>query len=286
MLRHAVILGIGSDIGRELAVRLVEEGWHVTGFHHDDEVSPTLVLWDLVVCCYGTLEPIGTFWETPVAEWEEGVRANALLPLRHVRALYESRRPGASVCFFSGAGTGGTAPSYSAYAASKVMLVKMTELLDDESPDLKFFVLGPGIVRTKIHQQTLRAGERAGNIERVRALMASCPHWPDCGCGTPNGPHICTQLPEKTTTYDDIYECLMACVAGPKASVGGRNICVHLDDWSRLGELAGDTDRFRLRRAEDGHLQAADQAHDRIEAARQEIKMGARRAGPRFRMPL
>jgi 2-methylisocitrate lyase-like PEP mutase family enzyme len=22
-------------------------------------------------------------------------------------------------------------------------------------------------------------------------MMKSCPHWPDCGCGTQSGPHTC-----------------------------------------------------------------------------------------------
>lgn len=250
MPRHAVILGIGSDIGRGLSARLSMDGWKVTGLHHDEQIAPTLVLWDLLVCCYGMLDPIGTFWNTDVDEWEWNVQANVLLPLRHVRALYPSRMPGASVCFFAGAGAGGSAPSYSAYAASKIMLTKMVELLDEETPDLKFFILGPGLVRTKIHQQTLRAVGRAANIERVRALMGSCPNWPGCGCGTQSGSHSCEWKPVETTSYDDIYGCLMACVAAPKEAVGGRNVCVHLDDWRKLDELAGDSSRFKLRRRE------------------------------------
>lgn len=254
MPKHAVILGIGSDIGRELSVRLRRDGWATTGIHHDEDVDPVPAFWDLVVCCYGMLDPIGSFWNTPVDDWEACVHANALLPLRHVRALYKSRMPGASVCFFSGAGAGGAAPSYSAYAASKIMLTKMVELLDEESPDLKFFILGPGLVRTKIHEQTLRAVGRAHNIERVRALMGSCPNYPVCGCGTQGGPHSCEWVPVEATRHDDIYGCLMACVAAPKEAVGGRNICVHLDNWERLDELAEDANAFKFRRSSDGML--------------------------------
>lgn len=232
---HAIILGIGSDIGRELGERLRADGWHVTGYRHNELLQ--FEAWDLVVCCYGKLEPIGSFWKMKASKWERALYVNALLPLRQVRALYPHREPGASVCLFSGAGAGGPAPTYSAYAASKVMLTKMVELMDDESPDCKFFILGPGMVRTKIHEQTLTAGARAANYQRVVEF----------GWST-----------DKGTSHDDIYACLMACAAAPKAAVGGRNICVHLDDWSRLGELADggvpDPDTFKLRRFGDEAL--------------------------------
>ena len=227
--KHAIILGSGSDISRQIADRLARDGWRVTGYHHDDPlvVGPT---WDLIVCCYGTLEPIGSFWELGTAhEWEQSFHANLFLPLRQIRVLYPHRRPGASVCLFSGAGTGGPAPSYSAYASSKVALIKMTELMDDESPDCKFFILGPGIVRTKIHDQTLQASERAANLERVCEFLVS---------------------DETGTSHDDIYARLMACVAAPKAAVGGRNICVHLDYVLNLDRLVNDLNMFKLRRRE------------------------------------
>lgn len=233
MTQHAIILGAGSDIGNEISLRLIRDGWSTDARRHDDPVvvaSP----WDLVVCCYGVVDPIGNFWMTDVNDWENSIFCNTLLALRRVRALYPHRRTsGASVCFFSGAGTSGPAPTYSAYCAAKVMLVKATELLDDESPDCKFFVLGPGIVRTKIHSQTLDAGKRAANIERVVDFVSG---------------------PEQGTSHDDIYACLMACHAASKAAVGGRNIYVPGDDWTRLEELAGDPDALKLRRHGDASL--------------------------------
>lgn len=231
-MRRAIILGSGSDLGRALASRLQRDGWTVAGTRHTVEVL-RLEPWDLIVCCYGSMEPVGPWHEVEADAWEGAFRANLFLPVRQVRQLYPHRRPGASVCFFSGAGTSGPAPTYSAYCAAKVALVKTTELMDDESPDCKFFVLGPGIVRTKIHEQTLAARDRAANRERVEDFLAS---------GVPGTP------------MDDIYACLMACVAAPKAAVGGRNVYVPGDDWSRLGDLSGTTDIFKLRRDRDDYL--------------------------------
>ena len=229
---RAIILGSGSDIGGGIAERLRREPeWDVGKYRRNAEIPPQP--WDLIVCCYGTLTPIAPFWDVTDAEWEKSLHVNALAPLRRIRALYPHRRAGASVCFFSGAGANGSAPTYSAYCASKIMLTKMTELLDAESPDCKFFILGPGMMRTKIQEQTLRAGTRAANYDRVSKFMAS---------------------DEWGTSPDLLYKFLMACVGASKAAVGGRNFYVPLDDFSRLEELAADPDIFKLRRAGDNKL--------------------------------
>lgn len=229
--RRAIVLGIGSDIGSEIARRLCDDGWSVRGYRRSEPGASEP--WDLLICCYGTLNPIGDFFSADINAWEVGVAANLFGPLRRVQQYYPHRRPGASVCLFSGAGNAGPAPTYSAYCVAKIALTKMVECMDAESPDCKFFVLGPGVVRTKIHDQTLRAGARAANRERVRDFLKS---------GDPG------------TSHDDIYACLMACVAAPKVAVGGRNIYVPADDWGRLVALAGDPHMFKLRRAGDGDL--------------------------------
>jgi NAD(P)-dependent dehydrogenase (short-subunit alcohol dehydrogenase family) len=230
-MKHAVILGIGSDIGQMIAERLKRDGWVVTGFRHDDLIH--VQSWDLIVCCYGVLDPIGPFFATHVGDWVGAFEVNLFEPVREIYRLYPRRRPGASVCFFSGAGANGPAPTYSAYCVSKIALVKMVECMDAESEDCKFFILGPGMMRTKIQEQTLAAGERAANYRRVLDFMESD------SAGTPP---------------DDVYECLMHCVAASKAAVGGRNIYVPLDDWTRLEELAEQPDAFKLRRANDAGL--------------------------------
>jgi NAD(P)-dependent dehydrogenase (short-subunit alcohol dehydrogenase family) len=229
--KQAIILGAGSDIGRGIADRLQRDGWGVARLWHNQGLDRTTPpRWDLVVCCYGTLEPIGPFWDVGDAEWCRAFEVNLHLPLRQVRELYPRANPGASVCFFSGAGANGPAPTYLAYCVSKIALVKAVECLDAESEDCKFFILGPGMMRTKIQRQTLAVGERAANYRRVADFMAS---------------------ESAGTSPDDVYACLMACVAAPKAAVGGRNIYVPLDDWGDLGALAAHPHAFKLRRDSD-----------------------------------
>lgn len=207
-MKTAIILGGRSDIGRELAIRLSNEDWIVTQWSRDLWFD-SKIQWDLIVCCLGKLKPIGKFFDVSMEEWKESVDSNSIIPLELLKILWPARKPGASVCFFSGAGTSKSAKTYSAYSASKIMLFKMTELLDDEEPDTKFFILGPGMVRTKIQQQTLKAGSIADNYERVKKFMSEG-----------------DELHKTGTSHERIYECLKWCLSMPKEVIGGRNIYV------------------------------------------------------------
>lgn len=259
----AIVIGISSDIGREIAVRFAADSWAVSGTFRNragldsmpsgvklipcdltsrDSMAAALsaihkdgLSWDVLVVAAGTEEPIGMFWECDADEWDEGVRVNALAPLRLVQGLYPMRnRKGApSVAFFSGAGTNSAAPAYSAYCGSKVFLIKMCELLDTESPDTSFFIIGPGIVRTKIHEQTRRARERSGsNYQRVLDFLNSS---------------------NAGTSHDQIYACLRWCVDAGKHVIGGRNISLVYDAWRDGGAalahaLEKDPNLYKLRR--------------------------------------
>jgi NAD(P)-dependent dehydrogenase (short-subunit alcohol dehydrogenase family) len=259
----AIVIGIGSDIGRELALRFARDGWSVSGTFHSstaltalpagvrlvscDLTSTASILtatqslsddaapWDLLVVAAGTEEPIGTFWECDPSAWDENIRINALSPLRLVRGLYPLRNQvgTASVAFFSGAGTNSAAPNYSAYCASKILLMKMCELLDAESPDTSFFIIGPGIVRTKIHEETLRAPQRSGaNYRKVVDFLSSA---------------------DPGTSHDDIYVCLRWCMNAGKPALGGRNISLVHDSWrgggvSLLQQLRQNPELYKLRR--------------------------------------
>jgi len=258
-----VIVGLGSDIGRELGVRYAADNWTVWGTYRDrsgmdklpsgiksvpcdlaepDHIAAAAdafcrenIQWDLLIIAAGTEEPIGPFWDCDAVAWDRGIEINALAPLRLVRRLHPMRnRSGApGVAFFSGSGTNNAAPAYSAYCASKVLLIKMCELLDSESPDTSFFIIGPGIVRTKIHEQTLREPERSGqNYRKVVEFLQS---------GNPG------------TSHDDIHACLNWCLKAGKTVVGGRNIALAHDAWRQGGaglaqQLRQDEDLYKLRR--------------------------------------
>jgi len=224
------MLGSNSDIAKKLTARLHIDGWTVHGWTRG---QPQVVArWDLCICALGTLNPIGKFFDTSLSEWTESIGSNVMLPLHLLRDIWEFKNDNASICFFSGAGVSRPAKTYSAYAASKCMLMKMTELLDDEYPE-KFFILGPGMVKTKIQNQTLEAGDKADNYQRVKQFMEA----DDAAHG-------------KGTSHDRIYQCLKWCISQSKEVIGGRNFYVPGMDWGPAveGQLKANRDMFKLRR--------------------------------------
>jgi NAD(P)-dependent dehydrogenase (short-subunit alcohol dehydrogenase family) len=262
-MKTALIVGMTADIGRELGRRFAADGWRVGGTHRAvSPVDPALtgpdltacdlavpeevdraiqffrsreLHWDVLVVAAGTEEPIGPFFDSTSEAWERGLTINALGPLRFLRGVHALRRRGgaAHVALLAGAGTNSAAPAYSAYCASKILLIKLCELLDAECPDTSFFIIGPGIVRTKIHDETLRAAERSGdNLRKVREFLAS---------------------DHPGTGHDEIYQCLHWCLAAGKSVVGGRNLALVHDAWRNGGaELAealrANPDLYKLRR--------------------------------------
>lgn len=230
---NVTVVGIGSGIGYELAYRYIAQGERVQGTYNRNrpdsyliaEGSPfpnsasvgfvecdmtnqnhlvnaaeNLESWDLLIFCPGIMEPVGSFWAVDTFKWDHAIRVNALGPLRLFRYLYSKRNPGASVCFFAGPNLKNRTPGYSAYRAGKVLLTDMVSEIDWETPDLKVFMLAPGVVDTPIHKQS----------------------------GDPRGVY---KGKVQTTPHDDIFACLKWCLEQPKEKVGGR--CVHVvnDPW-------------------------------------------------------
>lgn len=171
-----LIVGSGSEIGQNLAERLKRDGWA--------EGYP----WDLLILCRGTLEPIGKFFDCNPREWLEGVWGN-MEPLASLRNLWDKRSKGSQVVFLGGPNMTKPNETYSAYRCGKAVLEAIVPTLNAEYPEHRFHVLHPGVVNTKIHQQTIKAGSRAGNLERVKRIVSG---------------------EEKTISHDEVYERLKA----------------------------------------------------------------------------
>lgn len=265
MQQTIFILGASSDIGRALAEKYLEAGWRVAGTYRNaaaladmsdrpnlylypcDITNPASIVaatgqffeqvgvWDTFVSSIGTEEPIGRFFDCDVDAWESSVITNSTAQLRVLHQLYNFRQQGktCNVVFFAGGGTNNPFRNYSAYCVSKIMLIKMCELLDDENDDLNVFIIGPGFVRTKIHQQTLDNPVAAGqNYERTLEFL---------------------QAENPGTSIDEIYDCINWCITQGKDVAGGRNFSVVHDPWRQGGrplaeQLHGDPNKFKLRR--------------------------------------
>src|SRR3990167_669370 len=183
-MKQAIVVGSGSDIARELMERLKCDDWSVTGVPARTWSLP-VVPWDLLILAHGQLTPIGSFFDTPRYDWFTSVSINGLAPLEALRTLWPQRLSDATVVFIAGPNMANPSATYSAYRAGKAILEMLLPTLNEEYPDTKFRMLRPGVVNTKIHQQTLNAGYKAANYGRVKGLVSG---------------------DEKTVTHDEVYE--------------------------------------------------------------------------------
>ena len=199
-MNTAIILGINSDIAKNISGRLIGDGWQVFGTSRsscdfasnasiDKAVSMVAMPWDLLLCAVGSLNPIGKFSGIHPDDWETSVRVNALGPLRMFNHLIPHRNKDASAVFFSGTNPMRTNPLYSAYSGAKALLARAVQEIDSEL-DIKCFTIAPGFVKTKIHDVHDVANRSLG------------------------------------TTHEQIYECLKHSIARPKSDVGGKTIFV------------------------------------------------------------
>jgi NAD(P)-dependent dehydrogenase (short-subunit alcohol dehydrogenase family) len=186
-----------------------------------------------LVLCPGAIGPVGSFKDCSFDAWEESVVVNFTSQLRVVHELLRARRPsttGPLVLFFAGGGANSAPVNYSAYTISKIALTKMCELLDAEVPDTRFTILGPGWVKTKIHQATLKAGARSGaNYQRTLEKLAGS----DC------------------TPMEQVLDCCDWLVGSRRDVIGGRNFSVAHDRWGSdelQQRLIEETDMYKLRR--------------------------------------
>ena len=182
------IYGSGSDIAIGLSIRLKNDGWHVR-MVPGRALAVIEAQWDLLLLMHGTLEPIGKFFDTYAPAWRECIHINALHPLATLRVAWPYRNPGATVMFVAGPNMQRTSPTYTAYRAGKAILESLVTTLAEEYPDTHFRILRPGPVLTKIHEQTMKAGNMAANYERVSKIVSG---------------------EEKTVTHDEVYEKLKA----------------------------------------------------------------------------
>jgi short-subunit dehydrogenase len=259
----AIIVGVSSDIGLALAKHLATSGVNVFGtyrsksselissmdifkklFYCDllskssinkliNEMSNQNIRWDILVLCPGTMNPIGAFQDCNMDDWENGFLVNLLSPLRITHGILPFRRQinfMPLVVFFAGGGVNGAPLNYSSYTTSKIALIKATELLDSEFKDVRFSIIGPGWVRTKIHQETLVASDRANYAAKETLRRLEC---------------------DQFNSVANVISCLDWLIDTPKKIIGGRNFSVVHDKWGDPdfeAALQVDPNKYKLRR--------------------------------------
>jgi 3-oxoacyl-[acyl-carrier protein] reductase len=130
-----------------------------------------------VIHAAGVLGPIGSILEIEdPALWWETLRINLFGTFLITRAAARRMRDagGGRIVLYAGGGASAPFPNYTAYASSKVAVVRFAETVAQElAPDVEVNCLAPGFVLTRMHQQTLAAGEKAGKefLEKTQSML-------------------------------------------------------------------------------------------------------------------
>ncbi len=247
---RAVIIGLNSDIGYYLAERYSSLGYDIIGtfrthnnrvdkykayrcdIGNDDDINEfaaNCLEWDLFISAVGNLRPIGKFFDLDFCNWQDSVNINALAQLSVLHKIYPYRNKSKVVdaVFFAGGGVSRSVVDYSAYTLSKVMLIKMCEILNDEYADINPFIVGPGWVKTKIHYGTT---PNAYNYDTVVNFL-------DTGDGV---------------SMVSIFGFIEQLRGLKKEITGGRNFSIYdaINAGDDITRLKGNSNLYKLRRKE------------------------------------
>lgn len=121
---------------------------------------------DVLVNNAGVQPPIGPLWQNDPDEWMRAVAINLFGPMLCIQAVLPGmmERKRGKIVNLSGGGATGPRPNFSAYAASKAALVRLTETLAVElAPyNIQVNALSPGAINTRMLDEVLAAGDLAG----------------------------------------------------------------------------------------------------------------------------
>ena len=260
---HRIIISISSDIGYHLAKDWLKNGVNVSGTYRNktpeceelEELGAKLISsdlnseksidesikqlsnfgkWDSLVVATGIQDPIGKFLDIDINAWSDSIKVNFTSQMRYIHGLLPNRNLGLenppSVLMFAGGGTNNATVDYSAYTISKIASIKAIELLDAEITDTSFIILGPGWVKTKIHQSTLIAKNKAGkNYSTTIKKFKNNDFYP----------------------ISKVISCCNWIFSAKHELVAGRNFSSVFDPWEKkeiINKILCDDNNFKLRR--------------------------------------
>lgn len=261
--KNIFIISISSDIGADLAKFWLSKGHSVSGtyrnksdltdsldtlgvklYHLDLKSSQSCnhflgqissdYKWDALIVGAGDQNPVGSFVKINFKLWEESIRVNfvgQMEVLQNMIKFANTKSNPSPVClFFAGGGTNGPVKNYSAYTISKIASIKMVELLDDEITNISFTIVGPGWVKTKIHQATLDSSyeEIGENFYKTKNMLEN---------------DLCYPI-------ENVVMCCDWIIQQEKSLISGRNFSAVHDPWNdkKITKIANSSDLFKLRR--------------------------------------
>ncbi len=183
----------------------------------------------------GVYGPIGRLEDVDWKEWEEAVRINLLGTALMCRAALPPMRARGygKIINLSGGGATGPLPRFTAYAASKAAVVRLTETLAEEhrGDGIDVNAMAPGALNTRLLDQVIGTGpEKVGREFHTRALKQR----EEGGVPLEKGAALAAFL-----------------ASAASDGITGRLVSAVWDDWERLPERRrelADSDVFTLRR--------------------------------------
>src|SRR6185312_12091929 len=215
-------LGIPADVSQEDAV----ERLFAAAISRNGPV-------DAVIHSAAIIGPIGPVVDVSAAEWLQTLQINLFGTFLVARAACRAMKErGGRIVLLSGGGASVKNKNYSAYASSKVAVVRFVETiaLEMQPHGIEINALAPGAVATRMHDATLAAGEAAGAdyLEKTKQMLESG--------GEP---------PEKAA------RAAMWLASGAARGISGKLVSAVYDDYEQwpahLAELA-QSELFNLRR--------------------------------------
>ncbi len=178
--RTASELDAVASRARELGVRAEVAATDVSKPSDVDRLAKTAIdrfgTVDILVNNAGMYGPIGPFAETDPAEWWHAMEVNIRGPLLCARAVLPTMIAAGrgKIINMSGGGATSPLPNLTAYSVSKTAVVRLTENLAEElrPHNIQVNAIAPGAVNTRLQDQLLAVGERAGAdlYGRIRKL--------------------------------------------------------------------------------------------------------------------
>ena len=132
---------------------------------------------DVLINAAGVQGPVGPLWMADPKQWRAAVDVNLFGTMLCCRAAVPHMLTlgGGKIVNFSGGGATGPRANFSAYAAAKAAVVRMTETLAEELRPFNIDVnaIAPGMIDTKMLDAIVQAGAAAGSeIGSVEARRA------------------------------------------------------------------------------------------------------------------
>lgn len=166
--------------------------------------------------------PIGPLWTQDLGAWRDVLAVDFLAPVALMQvALPQMVKNGwGRIINISGGGATGPRPNFSAYAAAKTALVRVTETLAAEMVGTGVTVnaVAPGVMNTSLLAETRRAGASLAGADEVATAERVA-----CVSGTPG---------------EEAAELCIFLSSDAARSITGRLIAAQWDPWRNFVGLA------------------------------------------------